>query len=711
MKANLMKTAVAVLATVPLAHAITPEQMLAAPRRSTVIPSPSGDIGVFSSTTYDWDEHKSSTVWNTLNLTSGEISTLFNGSDISEFLFVGPNATSILYLNGTNEEEDGGVSLYAGDIDSFDEAYLVASFPAPYSGLKATTTSSGDIHFVFNAEAYPNGTAYNEDLAEEPRSSARIYDSIYVRHWDVWRSERRKNVFSGVLSGGGDGFSLSGNLTNLVTGLESVTKAESPSVFGDDSSEYDISPDGAWVVFNTKNINLPESNFTSSQIYLVPYNRSSEPVPINAIGVLSTPAEVEGGTAGPTFSPDSTRIAYLQQDEIFYESDRYKIYIAEVAADDFNITVLAEDWDRSPDHIVWTEDGSSLFVSAADQGTSRVFEIPLSAGPSFVPTAISGNGTVAGFDLLPDGNILISDSKIWSSRDVYVISPNGTLVADLLRANEIDEELAGLGPQDVTQIFTQGSIDTVQSWVVTPTGFDPEKRYPLAYIVHGGPQSAHMNSWSTRWNFKVWADQGYVVVAPNPVGSSSFGEAFQDAIQNNWGTYPYEDLVAVWEYVDANLPFVDTDNGIEAGASYGGFMTNWIQGHDLGRKFKALVTHDGVTNTVGNYATEELWFMQRDFNGTLWDNRDNYERFNPINHIANWSTPHFVIHNDLDFRLPVSEGIFLFNVLQERGVPSRFLNFPDENHWVLNRENSLVWHTEIFNWINYWSGVSNVTSP
>lgn len=453
-------------------------------------------------------------------------------------------------------------------------------------------------------------------MAEEPLSSARFYDSIYVRHWDVWRSERKKNVFSGVLTGG-DQFSFSGNLTNLVTGLGNVTKAESPSVVGDDSSEYDISPDGAWVVFNTKNIDLPEANFTSSQLYLVPYNRSSEPVAINAIGGPSTPPNAEGATSAPLFSPDSTRVAYLQQDVSYYESDKSKVYIADITVEGFNITVLAENWDRSSDHIAWALDGSSVFVGAPDQGTNRVFQIPLSAGPSFVPTAISGNGTLASLDVLPDGNILVSDAKIWSSRDVYIISPNGTLVADLLRAYQIDEELAGLGPQDVTQIYTQGSIAQVQAWVITPTGFDPSKKYPLAYIVHGGPQVAHFNSWSTRWNFRTWADQGYVVVAPNPVGSNSFGEVFQDAIQNNWGSYPYEDLVAVWEYVDANLPYVDTDNGIEAGASYGGFMTNWIQGHDLGRKFKALVTHDGVTNTVGNYATEELWFMRHDVSTTV----------------------------------------------------------------------------------------------
>lgn len=558
--------------------------------------------------------------------------------------------------------------------------YLVASFPAPYSGLKAATTPSGDINFIFNVEAYPNGTAYNELLAETPLSTARFYDSIYVRHWDVWRSERNKNVFAGTLSGG-DEFSFSGNLTNLVHGLANATVAESPSVVGDDSSEYDISPDGSLVVFNTKNIDLPAANFTSSIIYLVPHNRSTEPVPINAFSGASTPPDARGATGSPTFSPDSTKLAYVQMNGISYESDKYILYVADVTGGDFNITSLAENWDRSPDHISWTPDGSSIFVGAPDRGYNRVFEIPLSASASFVPTNITDQGALSALNVLADGNILISDAKIWSSRDVYIISPNGTLVADLLRANEIDDELQGLGPQDVSEIFVPGSIAEVQAFVVTPTNFDPNKTYPLAYIVHGGPQVAHLNSWSTRWNFRVWADQGYVVVAPNPVGSNSFGQAFQDAIQNQWGGYPYEDLVAVWEYVDANIPYIDTDNGIEAGASYGGYMTNWIQGHDLGRKFKALVTHDGVTNMVGQYATEELWFTQHDMNGTLWDNRDNFERWNPINFIHNWATPHFVVHNDLDFRLPVSEGIFLFNVLQELGVPSRFLNFPDENHW------------------------------
>ncbi|KIW87773.1 uncharacterized protein Z519_11747 [Cladophialophora bantiana CBS 173.52] len=695
-------TAIAVL---PFALCITPEQMLAAPRRGELVPNPSGQLGVFSATSYSWETHEAETVWQLMNLTTGETSLLYNGSDISEIVWVGQTDTSILYINGTNEEDNGGISLYAGDVNAIDEAYLVASLPAPYSGLKAVATPSGDVNFVLNCLAWPNGTAYNEALVEEPLSTARIYSSIYVRHWDTWLSERRYAVFAGTLTGS-DRYALRGGLKNLVTGLSNVSRAESPVQPFGDSSDYDITPDGSTVAFLTKNIDLPLSNYTSSQIYLVPHNGSSPAVPINAFSGATTPPNGKGASAKPLFSPDGSKIAFFQMDGISYESDRNKIYVANINPRNFNITNLAANWDSTPDQLRWSTDGASLFVAAPDLGHGRLFQVPLTAGAGFKPTNITNAGVVASFYVLPNGNLLISDSKIWSSRDFYIIGPKGRLVANLLRANQVDPELAGLGPEDVSEFYTMGSFTRVQSWIIYPEGFDRTKKYPLAFIVHGGPQGGHYNSWSTRWNFKVWADQGYVVVAPNPTGSTGWGMAFQDAIQGNWGSYPYEDLVAVWEHVNSTFDYIDTKNGIEAGASYGGYMTNWIQGHDLGRRFKALVTHDGMVNSAASYSTEELWFMQHDMNGTLWTNRREYDEWNPINHVDKWATPHFVVHNELDYRLPIAEGITLFNLLQERGVPSKFLSFPDENHWVLNRENSLVWHKEIFAWINHYSGIS-----
>ena len=253
------------------------------------------------------------------------------------------------------------------------------------------------------------------------------------------------------------------------------------------------------------------------------------------------------------------------------------------------------------------------------------------------------------------------------------------LATYLFLANEENEELADLKPDSLDYFWYEGTLgDQQQALIVYPTDFDPEKVYDLVFYVHGGPQGYTGNTWSSRWNLKTWADQGYVLVGPNPTGSTSYGQNLTDRIQGRWGSWPYEDLVLAHEYACENLPYVNCSNAVEAGASYGGYMTNWIQGHDLGREFKALVCHDGVATTYADYSTEELWFTQHDFNGTLWDNRETYAAWDPLSHAVNFSTPQFVVHNELDYRLPVSEGIAMFNVLQERGVPSRFLSFPDE---------------------------------
>jgi len=325
-----------------------------------------------------------------------------------------------------------------------------------------------------------------------------------------------------------------------VTGVYNVTRAESPVQPFGDSGDYDISPDGSTVVFLTKNIDLPLANYTSSQIYMVPHDGSAKAVPINGFSGPSTPLDAKGASARPTFSPDGSKIGYFQMDGISYESDRNKIYVANVDYSNFNITVLAEDWDSTPDQLRWALDGSSLFVAAPDRGNERIFEVPLSAQADFKPKNITYQGVPASYRVLPDGNLLISDSKIWSPRDFYIISPTGQVVTDLFHANQVDPELAGYGPDDMSEFYFDGSFTKIQSWLVYPEGFDSSKKYPLAFLVHGGPQGGWYNSWSTRWNYKVWADQGYVVVAPNPTGSTGWGMALQDAIQNNWGSYPYE---------------------------------------------------------------------------------------------------------------------------------------------------------------------------
>lgn len=296
-----------------------------------------------------------------------------------------------------------------------------------------------------------------------------------------------------------------------MTGIHNVTYAESPLDLNG-ADDYDLSPDGTKVAFLTKDINLPLANYTSSQIYLVPFaGTSKDAVPINARGKTKYP-ETQGASANPRFSPDSSKIAWTQMNGIYYESDRSILYTAKTDKKDFSVRRLAGKWDRSPASPLWSENGKTIFVDAADLGRSRIFPIPVDAGDSYKPKNITNEGVVAAFHLLPKDKLLISDSKIWTSRDYYTVSTDGKKSNTLFQANKVDKALEGLSSKDVSEFYYSTNTTSIkqQAWVIYPKNFDKSKKYPLAYIIHGGPQGAHSNSWSTRWNFKVWADQGYV---------------------------------------------------------------------------------------------------------------------------------------------------------------------------------------------------------
>ncbi|KAL2214806.1 putative dipeptidyl-peptidase 5 [Thermoascus aurantiacus ATCC 26904] len=626
------------------ALAITPEQLIRAPRRSEAVPNASG-VALFSTSRDSFEEHASTSWGSLLDLRTGEVRLLTNGRNVSEIVWLGPTDPGVLYINAANADIPGGVELWVSDVTDFANAYKAGCLPAPLSGLKAVQTTAGDIHGVLSGKSHANGTAYNEKLVTAPRSSARVYDSIYVRHWDSWLAPEFNAVFSGVRkqksTGHGHGesatYSLEGGLQNLVS---SIKNAESPYPPFGGSSDYDISPDGKWVAFKSKAPELPEANYTTSYIYLVPHGGSAKPFAINA-----------------------KKIAYFQMEEDNYESDRRVLYVYTIGSEE---TISS-----------WTADGQTFIVSSEDRGRVRLFSLPTNAGPDDVPQNFTGGGAVSAFHLLPDSTVLRG------------------LIKTLFSANDVDPESSGLSPADIDECYYEGNWTDIHSWIVYPKDSSKNKPYPLLLYIHGGPQGS-------------FADQGYVVIAPNPTGSSGFGEKLQDAVQNDWGGAPYDDLVKAWAYVDSNLDFVDTANGVAAGASYGGFMINWIQGNDLGRTFKALVSHDGTFVADAKISTEELWFMQHDFNGTFWDARDNFRRWDPSapERIRQFSTPRLVIHTATRTSgWRCRKGLALFNILQERGVPSRFLNFPDENHWVLKPENSLVWHQQVLGWLNKYSGV------
>lgn len=587
---------------------------------------------------------------------------------------------------------------------------LVASLNAPFSGLKAAKTADGSLNFVLNTLAYwGNGSAYNPELAIKPKSAGQLYDASFVRHWNYYITEQRYAVFSGSLAKGNGSYSFDGTITNLLKGINStITHPESPvQGSSSDPGDYDISPDGSKVAFRSKSPDLPKANYTASYIYVVPHDGSEVAVAINGPGTTA-PATAQGASGFPVWSHDSKKLAYGQQDGIDYESDRFKLYVADIDGLNSKVRSVAQDWDSSPSGLKWSADDTDLWVVSELHAANRLWLVPHDAAADFKPVNFTcPESVLSDFDIHPDGSAFISAAASWTSRIFYKQSP-GKDKKIIFTANKVDPELAGLLPNSTSNFWVENEDgDQVQSFVFYPTDFDAEKKYPLMFIIHGGPQSTQGDNWSVRWNLRLWADQGFVVVATQFTGSPSYSQAFTDKIQANWGGTPYNDLVTVFNHIKANISYIDTDRAIAGGASFGCYMTNWIQGHALGREFKALVCHDGKVNQVASYSTDELWFIQRDNNGTIWNDRANYEKWDPIIYSANFSTPEFIIHNDLDYRVLISEGLQTFNILQSLGVPSRFLHFPDEGHWVTKRDNSLLWHKSIFNWIRYYAGLDD----
>lgn len=321
---------------------------------------------------------------------------------------------------------------------------------------------------------------------------------------DHYITDNKYAVFGGQLQSRDGSFSLEGNLTNYVTGTCNVTCAESPRD-NSGTEDYVLSPDGSKVAFLTKDIHLPLANYTSSQVYVVPFEGSAEDAaPVNARG-SGRYHDAQGISNGPKFSPDSKTVAYVQMSGISYESDRTILYTADVSKNSSSkVTRLAGDWDRSPSSPTWSEDGKTIYVAAEDRGRTRIFPIPISANDSYTPCNITDEGTPKAFHILPKNKILVTDTKIWSSCDIYSVSDKGEVDEIYYEANKADKELEGLGPKDLSEFYfkTNSSESEMQAWIIYPKDFDKDKKYPLAFITHGGPQGSHANSWSTRWNLK-----------------------------------------------------------------------------------------------------------------------------------------------------------------------------------------------------------------
>ena len=359
---------------------------------------------------------------------------------------------------------------------------------------------------------------------------------------------------------------------------------------------------------------------------------------------------------------------------------------------------LTQDWDRSVGSIAWAPDGKSLLVTAGDTLEEPVFRVDAATGKV---TRLTREGHAGNVRPLPNGDVLYTSNSVFAPDDLYRVTAKGQ-ISQLTNVNR--DLLAELDPVTLDRFsFTGANGDKVWGIKVKPQS--AAAKLPIAFVVHGGPQGSFGNAWSYRWNPRVFASPGYAVVSVDFHGSTGYGQAFTDSIRNNWGGWPLEDLQKGLAFATRQDPQLDADNACALGASYGGYMMNWIAGQWPDR-FKCLVQHDGVFDARAMaYETEELWFDEWEHGGkAYYEDPAAFEKWNPVNHVANWKTPMLVITGEKDFRIPYTQGIASFTALQRKGMPSRLIVFPDENHWVLKPKNSIQWYGEVQGWLGKWTG-------
>jgi len=505
-----------------------------------------------------------------------------------------------------------------------------------------------------------------------------LYKDLFVRHWDTWSDGRRTQIFS--LSLGTDGVAV-GVPVDISGRIGDVPGKP----FGG-REDYAFSPDGSSVAFSVRAA-AGEAWSTNFDIYLVPADGSAPPRNLTADNAA---ADMQ-----PAFSPDGTQLAYVAQERAGFESDRFHLVLLNLQSGVKR--PLTQSWDRSIASFAWARDGKSVFVTTDHLGQKPLWAVDLTSGRA---SAITGAGDVESFSV-GTSKVFYSASSLSGPADLFSVGFNGGKPAQLTRINQsvLDERKLG----EVEQIsFPGANGDNVFGYVVKPADFKRDKKYPVAFLVHGGPQGSFGNGWSYRWNPQVFAGAGYGVVMIDFHGSTGYGQAFTDSISGDWGGKPLEDLKLGLEAALKGNPWMDGDRVCALGGSYGGFMINWIAGQWPDR-FKCLVSHDGIfDNRSMYYSTEELWFPEHEFSGPEYQNPASYAKFNPVDFVGRWKTPTLVIHGQQDFRVPDSQGLAVFTALQRRGVPSELLYFPNENHWVLKPADSIEWYDTVLDWLHRW---------
>jgi dipeptidyl aminopeptidase/acylaminoacyl peptidase len=573
----------------------------------------------------------------------------------------GSSQVYVLDVAGGEPRKVTSLSTGAGGVLWVDDATLLVTSDV-YADCNRATAGAAATH----DEACNKQKA---DAAGKP-DSGRLYDRLLLRHWDAWEDQRRTHLLVVPMAGG--------PVRDLTPGDRDVP----PFSLGG-TEDYAVSPDGREVAF-VRNDDPVEATSTNAELYVVPVSGGP------ARKIAGSP----GYDGGPLYSPDGRLIAFRAQERPGYEADRWRLKVYDRAAG--ATRTLTEAFDRQVEGYAWSPDSRTLYFSAAEGGREPIFSVPAAGGE----VKRVADGSYSEVQAGADGALVATRASLTAPAEVWRVEPGGAARA-LTHVN--DALLARFALRPAESVTYRGAADKdVQAWIVKPADFDAARKYPLLVLIHGGPQGAWGDAWSYRWNPQVFAAAGYVVFMPNPRGSIGFGQAFTDAIQDDWGGKAFEDVMKGLDAALAKYPFLDGTRVAAAGASYGGYMIDWIAGHT--DRYRALVSHDGVFDLRSMAgSTEELWFSDWEFGGPYWDHPETYERWSPVNFAKNFKTPTLVVHGELDYRVPLEQGLAMFTALQRRGVPSRLLVFPDENHWVLKPVNSIRWYREVIGWLDQWA--------
>ena len=689
-------------------HPFTFEDMMALKRVGEPVPSPDGKWVLFSAVDVNLDANtKTPHVW-IVPLAGGESREIISDQDADRPRWA-PDGKRFLFVSS----KEGGSQIWIADFDG-----SAGTVTGRHKLTSIATGADGPIwspdgkNIAFTSRVYPEcaDEACNKkkmDDVANSRVKALIFTRLLYRHWNAFQAGKRSHIFVipvDACVGTAAPACPAGAARDLTPGDYDV-----PPFHLAGQDDYAFSPDGQEICY-TSNHDPVEAISTNNDLFIVPVNVGTGVSPVQAKNIT---ADNKAADETPLYSPDGKYIAYRAQQRPGYESDRFRLMLYDRKTG--KSKPLTQRLDAWAGNFTWSQDSKRLYFVYEWQGKAPVDSfaierpydrtITVDGDPNEIQrtnfTGILRDGYNDDLALMPDGKTLVlTRMSIAFPNEIYKIAAETSEPEPLTHLN--DSVLSQISMSPLESFWFPGSNnDKVQGFLVKPPNFNPSKKYPVKFLIHGGPQGAWGDDWSYRWNPELFAANGYVVVMINFHGSTGYGQKFIDAINGDWGGAPFEDLMKGLDYAEQHYPFIDKDRECALGASYGGYMANWILGHT--NRFKCIVSHDGMFNTESAWGTtEELWFNEWEFKGMPYTNRPLYEKWSPHLSATNFKTPTMVVHGQLDYRLDVSEGYQLFTTLQRLNIPSKMLYFPDEGHWVLKPQNSRLWYKTVNDWVDQW---------